>query len=240
VRVADAHALVYEVVHREGGDAHLRAAAERTRASFETKCSRRQRKYAHIAGLRDKAENAVVLLIEGPHVCRCLAFRGDELTRECLFCDLRQVAEAKQRSPQSTSQYDGGRGTNGDDSQEEHVEEDAERGDGEVDPLDGVEGGGVLTLEEVGRGDERTREGGETLEALAGVESHRSVPRRTEHGDVRVGRNLKAGEPTTDDKGGAYEAAIFREFGRRPEKDGAFGGQVSRHLSWCRKIVFTE
>jgi len=39
-------------------------------------------------------------------------------------------------------------------AQGEHVEEDPEPRDGEVD-LYGVEGGGVLTLEEVGRCDER-------------------------------------------------------------------------------------
>ena len=50
---------------------------------------------AHVASLRDKAEDAVVLLVEGTHVCRGLALRGDELARECLLCDLRQVAEAK-------------------------------------------------------------------------------------------------------------------------------------------------
>jgi hypothetical protein len=39
VRVTDAYALVDEIVHRERGNAHLRAAAERTHASFETKMS---------------------------------------------------------------------------------------------------------------------------------------------------------------------------------------------------------
>ena len=87
--------------------------------------------------------------------------------------------------------------------------------------MDSAEGGGVLTLEEVGRSDERTRERGETLEALAGVESHRSVAGRAEHGDVRVGRNLEAREPAANDK--THEATIFLEFGRRPEKVRAFG-----------------
>ena len=55
------------------------------------------------------------------------------------------------------------------DSQEEHVEDDAEPRDCEIHPLDGIEGVFVLALEEIGRGDERTREGCETLEALASI-----------------------------------------------------------------------
>ena len=71
VRVADAHALVHKVVHCEGGDAHLRAAAHTRR--LRQMISATQRGYEHIAGLRDKTEDAAVLFVEGPHVCRCLA-----------------------------------------------------------------------------------------------------------------------------------------------------------------------
>ena len=96
-RVGDAYALVDEVVHRERGDAHLRAAAECTRVSYETNAGTRRwgTGYAHIAHLRDKAEYTVVLLVEGPHICCFLATRGSELAREGLLRDLRQVAEAK-------------------------------------------------------------------------------------------------------------------------------------------------
>jgi hypothetical protein len=65
----------------------------------------RETGHAHITRLRDKAEDAVVLLVEGPHVCRFLAARGSELACECLLCDLRQVAEAKQDSSLSRNQH---------------------------------------------------------------------------------------------------------------------------------------
>ena len=90
-------------------------------------------------------------------------------------------------------------------SQEEDIEDNAEPRDSEVDPLNGIEGVGVLALEEVGRGDERSCKGREALEALACIEPHRSIARRTEDSDVRVGGNLEAGETTADDKGTAHE-----------------------------------
>src|SRR6266404_4925424 len=89
------------------------------------------------------------------------------------------------------------------DSQEEHVEEDPESRDGKVDPLYSVEGGGILTLEEVCRRDERACEGCDALEALADVEPHRGIARRAEHGDVRISRHLEAGEAAADDEGRA-------------------------------------
>ena len=109
-------------------------------------------------------------------------------------------------------------------SQEEQVEHDAEAEDGQVDPLDCVECGGVLALEEVRRGDERAREGRDALEALADVEPHRGVACRAEHGDVRVGGHLEAGEAAADDEGAAHETAVLLELGARPEKDGTWFG----------------
>ena len=109
-------------------------------------------------------------------------------------------------------------------SQEEHVEHEPEAEDGQVDPLDRVERGGVLALEEVRRGDERAREGRNALEALADVEPHRGVSCGAEHGDVRVGGHLEAGEAAAYDEGAAHETAVSLELGARPEKDGAWSG----------------
>jgi hypothetical protein len=164
------------------------------------------------------------LLVEGSHICCCLAARGNEFTRECLLCDLRQIAEAKKGHVTIISiPKQARRISKWGDSQEEHIEGDAEPRDSEVDPLDGIEGELVLALEEIGRGDERTREGGETLEALAGIEPHRSIARRAEDSDVGVGGDLETGEAAADNKGTAHEAAIFLVFSRGPEKDSTLG-----------------
>ena len=103
--------------------------------------------------------------------------------------------------------------------QEEHVEHDAEAEHGQVHPLDRLERVGVLALEEESRRDERAGKGRDALEALADVEPHRGVARGAEHGDVRVGGYLEAGEAASDDKGAADETAVLSEFGGRPEKD---------------------
>jgi hypothetical protein len=180
------------------------------------------------------------LLVEGPHVRGGSARRGSQFADECLLRDLRQIAKAilttrvhmieslqnqrpdpiatpaqAQKEREGLLQYQ----TFGD-SQEEHVEHEAEAEDGQVDPLDCVERGGVLALEEVRRGDERAREGRDALEALADVEPHRGVARGAEHGDVRVGGHLEAGEAAADDEGAAHETAVLLELGARPEKDG--------------------
>lgn len=107
------------------------------------------------------------------------------------------------------------------DPQKEHVEHGAEAEHGQVHPLDGVERVGVLALEEVSRRDERAGEGCDALEALADVEPHRGVARCAEHGDVRVGGYLEAGEAASNDKGAADKAAVLSEFGGRPKKDRA-------------------
>ena len=59
------------------------------------------------------------------------------------------------------------RETGEDNSQEEHVEHHDELKNGQSHPVDGVECHGVLSLEEVRRRGERTREGSDVLEALA-------------------------------------------------------------------------
>jgi len=52
------------------------------------------RLYVHVTSLRDKAEDAAVLLVEGPHVRGGSAGRGSQLADERLLCDLRQIAKA--------------------------------------------------------------------------------------------------------------------------------------------------
>ncbi len=61
-RVADARALVDEVVDHERSDAHLGTPREQV--------------HVHVTGLRDKAEYAAVLLVEGRHVRGGSAVRG--------------------------------------------------------------------------------------------------------------------------------------------------------------------
>ena len=176
--------------------------------------------HAHVAGLRNKAEDATVLLAEGPHVPGSSPVRGRELAGERLLRDLRQIAIANLATgdrQQARSERKGAVNP-----QEEHVEHDAEAEHGQVHPLDGFERVGVLALEEVRRRDERAGEGRDALEALADVEPHRGVARCAEHGDVRVGGYLEAGEAASDDKGAADETAVLSEFGGRPEKDRAW------------------
>jgi hypothetical protein len=50
--------------------------------------------HVHVAGLRDKAEDATALLVEGPHVPGSSAVRGRELAGERLLRDLWQIAIA--------------------------------------------------------------------------------------------------------------------------------------------------
>jgi hypothetical protein len=50
--------------------------------------------YVHVTSLRDKAEDAAVLFVKGPHVRGVSAARGGELTGECLLCDFWQIAKA--------------------------------------------------------------------------------------------------------------------------------------------------
>jgi hypothetical protein len=55
--------------------------------------------HVHVTGLRDKAEYAAVLLVEGPHVCSGSAIRGGNFAGERLLCDLRQIAKAILATP---------------------------------------------------------------------------------------------------------------------------------------------
>ena len=50
--------------------------------------------HVHVAGLRDKAEDAAVLLVEGSHVRGSIAVCGGELAGERLLRDLWQIAKA--------------------------------------------------------------------------------------------------------------------------------------------------
>ena len=87
--------------------------------------------------------------------------------------------------------------------------------------MDGVEHHGVLSLEEVRRRGERTREGSDALEALADFDPRRSIAQGAKYGDVRAGGHLEAGHAAADNKGVVNEVAILFEFDRWLEKDGA-------------------
>ena len=50
--------------------------------------------HVHVAGLRDKAEDAAVLLVEGSNVHHSSAVCGGELVGEHLLHDLWQIAKA--------------------------------------------------------------------------------------------------------------------------------------------------
>jgi hypothetical protein len=176
---------------------------------------------AHVAGLCDKPEDTTVLLIKGPHVRCYVTIRGSKLAGERLLRYLGQIAEAIHTRPSSASDAPTPRrGAEEGSSQEEHVKHHAKSRNGEVHPLDGVERGSILSLEEIRRSDERAREGRDALEALADIKSHRSVACRAEHGDVRIGGHFEAGEAAAYDKGTADKTAVLFEFGRWPKKDG--------------------
>ena len=61
-------------------------------------------------------------------------------------------------------------------------------------PLNGVERGRILSLEEPSRGNHRTGERGHPLEALAEVEPRGRVLGASKDGDVRVRGDLETGE----------------------------------------------
>ena len=50
--------------------------------------------HVHVTGLRDKAKDAAISLVEGPHVRRGSTARGGEFAGERLLRDLRQIAIA--------------------------------------------------------------------------------------------------------------------------------------------------
>jgi hypothetical protein len=132
------------------------------------------------------------LLIKRSHVRCCVTIRSGKLACERLFRDLGQIAEAIRTKTSSTfSARTPRQGIEEDSSQEEHIEHHAESRHGKVHPLDGVKRGSIFSLEEIGRGDERAREGGDSLEALANVESHCGVACRAKNGDVRIRSDLK-------------------------------------------------
>jgi len=99
-RMAYALSLVNKVVHREGRDANLgTSTCVPTRGGLSALAGGRIGEgrigvHVHVAGLRDKAEDAVMLLVEGSHVRGSSAVRGGELAGERLLRDLWQIAIA--------------------------------------------------------------------------------------------------------------------------------------------------
>ena len=106
--MAYARPLVDKVVHREGRDANLgtsacACASTRVKSLSPLPPPLLQERgtgesrigvHVHVAGLRDKAEDAAVLLAEGSNVHGNSAARGGELAGERLLRDLWQVAKA--------------------------------------------------------------------------------------------------------------------------------------------------
>ena len=70
-RVAGSHALVAELIHCEGGDAHLRILKFRVISHHIVgNGDEKEAENVYVAGPCEKAEDAVVLLIKRPHVRR--------------------------------------------------------------------------------------------------------------------------------------------------------------------------
>ena len=69
--MAGSHALVAELIHCEGGDGYLRILRFRVISHYIVgNGDEKEAENVHVAGLCDKAEHAVVLLIKWPHLRR--------------------------------------------------------------------------------------------------------------------------------------------------------------------------
>lgn len=118
--------MIDEVVDREGRDADLRSAAERSRC-WQLIAKSAGGGDVHICGLRDPAEDAAVLSSERPVVVGETNFV--DLLCESLLSDFRQVAETgydiKHTFTTAQSRFA---------SLEQDIQHDTQSRNGEVDP----------------------------------------------------------------------------------------------------------
>jgi hypothetical protein len=163
------------------------------------------------------------LLIKGSHIRCCVTIRSGKLACERLLPDLGQIAEATRIKTSSTSSVRTPRWGAGGAAHKSTLNIAPSPDTARYTHWTVSSVVAFLSLEEIGRGDKWAREGCDSLETLANVESHCGVAWCAKNGDVRIGSHLETCEATADDKGGTEKTTVLFKFRGWPEKDGACG-----------------